>query len=123
MSLLDFVATIIHDLLIFIGVMAVLLVILVIAIARLPSDNPLKRILYLLSLRIGAMIGAGAIAIPVEPIPGLDVVYDIAAPLALAYFWITFFRQAATIWKSAKPPPEPPDANDRGETSRRLLGR
>jgi hypothetical protein len=113
MSLLDFVATIIHDLLIFIGAMAVVLVILVIAIARLPSDNPLRRILQALSLRIGAMLGAGAIAIPIEPIPGLDVVYDIAAPLALAYFWITFFRQAAMIWKSAKRLPEPADANDR----------
>jgi chromate transport protein ChrA len=108
MSLLQFVSTIIHDLLIFIGAMAVLLVVLAIAIARLPPDNPLKRILHALSLRIAAMIGAGAIAIPIEPIPGLDIVYDVAAPLALTYFWVTFFRQAATILKSVKRLPQPP---------------
>lgn len=123
MSLLDFVATIIHDLLIFTGAMAVLLVIVVIAIPRLPSDSPLKRILHALSLRIAAMMGAGAVAIPIEPIPGLDVVYDVAAPLALAYFWMTFFRQATAIWKSAKRLPEPADASEREGPSRRLIGR
>jgi hypothetical protein len=36
-----------------------------------------------LSYRIGATLAAGMIAIPVEPIPALDVLYDIAIPIAL----------------------------------------
>jgi hypothetical protein len=30
----------------------------------------------------------------VEPIPGLDVLYDIAIPIALIWYWFTFFRGA-----------------------------
>jgi hypothetical protein len=111
MNLFQFVATIVHDLLIFVGVMSVLLVVLAITIARLPSDNPLKRILYALSLRLGATLGAAAVAIPLEPIPGIDVAYDVAAPLALIYFWVRFFREAAAILKTAKRIPGPRDTN------------
>jgi hypothetical protein len=102
MNLLDFAATVIRDILIFAGVMTALLVGLLIAIARLPSGNPLKRVLWALCLRIGAMIGAGLLAIPIEPIPGLDIAYDLAAPLGLVVFWVTFFRKATAIMRQAK---------------------
>jgi len=47
-----------------------------------------------LSYRIGATLAAGAVAIPIEPIPGLDVFYDIGVPIALIWYWFTFFRDA-----------------------------
>ncbi|MGH9551487.1 MAG: hypothetical protein ACRD3W_19025, partial [Terriglobales bacterium] len=66
--------------------------VLVVVVSRLPDDNPLKRILTALSHRLGATLAAGAVAIPVEPIPGLDVLYDIGVPIALVWYWFTFFR-------------------------------
>jgi hypothetical protein len=84
----------IRDLLIFIAVMFALCIVLIVVISMLPDDNPLKRILTALSHRIGATLAAGMIAVPVEPIPGLDVLYDIAIPIALIWYWFTFFRDA-----------------------------
>ena len=49
MSIVTLLAEIVRDLFIFVGAMAVLLVVLVIVISRLPDDNPLKRVLTLLS--------------------------------------------------------------------------
>ena len=72
----------IRDLLIFIAVMFALCIVLMVVISMLPNDNPLKRILTALSYRIGATLAAGVIAVPVEPIPGLDVLYDIAIRLS-----------------------------------------
>jgi hypothetical protein len=84
----------IRDLLIFIAVMFALCIVLIVVVSMLPDDNPLKRILTALSYRIGATLAAGMIAVPVEPIPGLDVLYDIAIPIALIWYWFTFFRDA-----------------------------
>lgn len=83
---------IIRDLLIFIAVMFALCIVLIVVVSRLPDENPLKRILTALSYRLGATIMAGAIAVPVEPIPGLDVLYDLGVPIALMWYWFTFFR-------------------------------
>ena len=94
MDILTAATHIVADLLIFIGAMAVLLVVLLLVISRLPSDNPLKRVLVALSLRVAASLGAGIIAIPLEPIPGIDAVYDIAAPVVLILYWLSFFLTA-----------------------------
>jgi hypothetical protein len=88
------IVELIRDLLIFIAVMFALCIVLIVVISMLPDDNPLKRILTALSYRIGATLAAGMIAVPVEPIPGLDVLYDIAIPIALIWYWFTFFRDA-----------------------------
>ena len=85
---------IIRDLLIFIAVMFALCIVLLVVISKMPDDNPLKRLLTALSYRIGATLAAGAVAIPIEPIPGLDVFYDIGVPIALIWYWFTFFRDA-----------------------------
>jgi hypothetical protein len=92
MGLLSTVADIIRDLLIFVVAMTALLVVLIVVVSRMPDDNPLKRILSALSYRIGATAAAGAVAIPIEPIPGLDGLYDIAVPIVLIWYWYTFFR-------------------------------
>jgi hypothetical protein len=63
------IAEIIRDLLIFVGVIAVLLIALVAVVTRMPDTNPLKRVLSALCYRLGATLAAGAIAVPIEPIP------------------------------------------------------
>jgi len=92
--MLSTVAEIIRDLLIFIAVIAALLIALVVIVSKMPDTNPLKRMLTALSYRLGATLAAGALAVPLEPIPGIDVVYDIGIPLVLLWYWFTFFRDA-----------------------------
>jgi hypothetical protein len=72
--------------------MFTLCMVLIVVISKLPDDNPLKRVLAALSYRLAATLAAGAVAIPVEPIPGLDALYDIAVPVALLWYWFTFLR-------------------------------
>jgi hypothetical protein len=59
-------------LLIVVVVMAALLITLVVVISKMPDTNPLKRLLTALSYRLGATLAAGAVAVPLEPIPGID---------------------------------------------------
>ena len=88
--MLSTVAEIIRDLLIFVGVIAALLIALIVVVSKLPDANPLKRLLTALCYRLGATLAAGAIAIPLEPIPGIDLAYDVAVPdspdLVLVHF-------------------------------------
>jgi hypothetical protein len=94
MDVLSFIAEIIRDLLIFVGALTALLIAMIVVISRLTADNPLKRVLTALCYRVGATAAAGLVAIPIEPIPGLDGLYDIAVPLVLIWYWFTFFRDA-----------------------------
>ena len=107
MGLLSTVADIIRDLLIFVVAMTALLIVLIVVVSRMPDDNPLKRILSALSYRIGATAAAGAVAIPIEPIPGLDGLYDIAVPIVLIWYWYTFFRDVIRGKLHAPQPPGP----------------
>jgi hypothetical protein len=112
MNFLSAVAEIVRDLLIFTGAMTILLVVLLIVVSKLPNDNPLKRLLTALTYRVGATAAAGLVAVPLEPIPGVDVLYDVAAPIALLWYWFTFFREA--VRATARPPqPSRPLAEDR----------
>jgi len=95
--MLSTVAEIIRDLLIFVVVMAALLITLVVVISKMPDTNPLKRVLTALSYRLGATLAAGALAVPLEPVPGIDVLYDIGIPLILVWYWFTFFKDAFDI--------------------------
>jgi len=92
--MLSTIAEIIRDLLIFVGVMTALLIALVVVVSKMPETNPLKRILTALSYRLGATLAAGALAIPIEPLPGIDVLYDIGVPILLIWYWFTFFKDA-----------------------------
>lgn len=87
------VADIIRDLLIFVVVMAVILLGLLVVVSRLPGDNPLRQVLVALCYRVGATLMAGVVALPIEPVPGLDAAYDIAVPVALVIYWLTFLRR------------------------------
>ena len=92
--MLSTIAEIIRDLLIFVGVIAALLVTLVVVVSNMPNSNPLKRILTALCYRRAATLAAGVVAIPLEPIPGIDLLYDIGVPIVLIWYWFTFFRDA-----------------------------
>jgi hypothetical protein len=107
MPIFSQIEEIVRDLLIFVAAMTALLIALLVVVSRMPNDNPLKRVLTALSYRMGATAAAGALAIPVEPIPGLDALYDIGVPIALIVYWISFFKTLAR--PKAKPvPPQPP---------------
>jgi hypothetical protein len=67
--MLEMITAVVRDLLIFVVMMFVLLIVLLIVVSTLPDNNPLKRILAALSYRVGATLGAGVMAIPIEPIP------------------------------------------------------
>lgn len=92
MDALASIEAIIRDLLIFVFAMSALLVGLMVIVSRMPEHNPLKRILVALSYRVGATAAAGLLAISATPVPGLDAVIDVGAPLALLWYWWTFIR-------------------------------
>lgn len=83
---------IIEDILIFIGAFAVLLIALLVIISFTPKNSSWRLRLAALAYRVAATIAAGVVAIPLEPIPGIDVVYDLVAPILLFYYWYTLFR-------------------------------
>jgi hypothetical protein len=101
--MLSSVAEIVRDLVILIAVMTALLIAFVVIVSRMPDTNPLKRVLSALSYRLGATLAAGAVAIPIESIPGIDMLYDFGAPIALIWYWYTFFRDVRR--PAAAPPP------------------
>jgi hypothetical protein len=125
MEVLSTIAEVIRDLLIFVAAMAALLVMLIVAIALMPERNPLKRLLTALSLRVGATVAAGLVAIPLEPIAGLDVLYDIGAPLLLLLYWVSFFRNAGRMMSdpSARHVRQPPKTIDHSPPPNRSVAR
>lgn len=107
---METVAEILRDLLIFVGAMFVLFIVLIVIVSRLNDENPLKRVLSALSYRAAATLAVGAVALPVEFIPGVDALYDIAAPIGLVWFWYTFFRDLyrGTLPPAGRRPPSKP---------------
>jgi hypothetical protein len=101
--MLSTIADIIRDLLSFVGVLAVLLVALAVVVSKMPNTNPLKRVLTALCYRLGATLAAGAVAVPLEPIPGIDLLYDIGVPIVLIWYWYTFFRDARRVTSDPSP--------------------
>jgi hypothetical protein len=108
-QMLSTIEEIIRDLLIFVAVMTALLIILIVVVSKMPGDNPLKRVLTALCYRLGATAAAGALAVPVEPVPGLDALYDIGVPILLIWYWFTFFRDAGRAMSQSRATPPPPD--------------
>jgi len=104
MELLTALTEIIRDLLIFVAVMTALLIALIVIVSKMPESNPLKRLLVALTYRVGATAAAGAAAIPIEPIPAIDALYDFVVPVLLVWYWWTFFRDAGRMAPDASPP-------------------
>ena len=80
--MLSTIAEIIRDLLIFVGVITALLIVLILVASKMPNTNPLKRVLTALCYRLGATLAAGAVAIPLEPIPGSTCSMTLEFPLS-----------------------------------------
>jgi hypothetical protein len=97
--MLSTLGEIVRDLLLAVGLITVLLAGMIVVVMKMPAGNPLKRLLTALCFRLGATAAAAVLAIPIEPIPGLDVFYDIGAPILLLVYWISFFKNAR--WTSA----------------------
>ena len=117
MEVLSTIAEIIRDLLIFVAVMTGLLIVLIVTVSKMPDSNPLKRLLTALTYRVGATAAAGALAIPIEPIPGIDAMYDVAVPILLLWYWFTFFRDVFFRggWRAS--PASSPASSPRGRPS------
>ena len=80
------------------SLIALSLVLLVI-VAHLPR-SPLKEILAALVRRIGATAAISLLAAPLEPIPGIDVLYDAAGLVFLVFYWFDMFNAIAAALKS-----------------------
>ena len=102
--MLSTIAETIRDLLIFVGVASTLLLAFIVVVSMMPNTNPLKRLLTALCYRLGATLAAGAAAIPLEAVPGIDLLYDIGVPLILVWYWFTFFRDARRVTSAPLPP-------------------
>jgi hypothetical protein len=73
------------------GLIALVLV-LIVAVCYLP-DSPVKDVMSAVTKRIGATAAVAAVGIPIEPIPGLDGLYDIGALLFLAVYWFGVLKE------------------------------
>jgi hypothetical protein len=80
------------------ALIALTLVLLVI-VAHLPG-SPLKDMLAALAKRIGATAAIALLGVPLEPIPGVDVLYDAAGVVFLAIYWFGIFKTIAAAFKS-----------------------
>src|SRR5215467_10007739 len=70
---------------------------------KLPSGRYSPLHAAALCYRLGATLAAGAVAIPLEPIPGIDLLYDIGVPIVLIWYWYTFFRDAHRMTSGTSP--------------------
>lgn len=92
--MLSTLGEIIRDLLLAVGIITLLVVGIILVIMNMPAGNPLKRLLTAFCFRLGATAAAAILAVPIELIPGFDVLYDIGAPILLLLYWISFFKKA-----------------------------
>ena len=68
-----------------------LLVILIVLVNYLPS-SPLRDVMGALTKRIGVTAAVAMIAIPVQPIVGVDGIYDVVGTLFLLCYWLLLLR-------------------------------
>ena len=63
-------------------------------------------LIFVVLSRLGATLAAAAVAVPLEPIRGIDTLYDIGVPIALIWYWFTFFRDARHMKSDPRLPPD-----------------
>jgi hypothetical protein len=71
---------------------------LLIAVSVMPKDNPLRQFLASLLKPVGTMAAVAVVGVPVEFIPGIDVIYDIIGLIVVGRAWIQFFQLAPVLW-------------------------
>ena len=72
------------------GLIALLLV-LIVLVNYLPR-SPLRDVLGAVTKRIGATAAVTMIAIPIQPIVGVDGIYDIASSIFLLCYWLLLIK-------------------------------
>jgi hypothetical protein len=82
-----------------VAALVALTLVLLVIVAHLPGSR-LKDILAALARRIGATAAIALLAVPLEPIPGVDVLYDAAGVVFLAIYWFGIFKTIAAAFKS-----------------------
>lgn len=68
-----------------------LVVLLLVLVNYLPK-SPLRDIIGALTMRLGATAAVAVIAIPVQPIVGVDGIYDIASTMFLLCYWLLLIK-------------------------------
>jgi hypothetical protein len=81
-----------------VAALVALTLVLIVIVWNLPG-SPLKEILSALAKRIGATAAVSLLAIPLEPIPGVDAVYDAVGLVFLALYWISIVKAIANAVK------------------------
>ena len=110
---MDTLMSVVKGILIAVGALVVVLLVLLLVISRLPRGNRARLLMSALAMRVGATAFAGLVAVPIEPIAGLDVLYDVAAPIILLVYWLRFFPRAASILRSTPRDTETDDSGHR----------
>jgi hypothetical protein len=67
----------------------------VVIVSLLPRDNPLRDMLAAVTKRLGVTLAIGVVALPIEFVPIVDMIFDVAAPLGLAWYWVSLFTGGA----------------------------
>jgi hypothetical protein len=70
---------------------------LTLATLALPESSRVRPILQALTLRLGLLVVVGLVAMPIQPVAGLNVAYDVTAALLLIWSAVTFVVQAARV--------------------------
>lgn len=81
-----------------VAALVALTLVLLVIVAHLPG-SPLKEILAALARRIGATAVISLLAAPLQPIPGVDVLYDAAGVVFLGIYWFGIFKAIADAFR------------------------
>jgi len=80
------------------GALIALTLVLIVIVAHLPA-SPLRQVLAAVAKRIGATAVVSLLAAPLEAIPGVDTVYDVAGLVFLALYWLSIVRAIAQAFR------------------------
>lgn len=75
--------------------------VLLVVVMRMES-NPLKDVLSSLLWRVGATVGILTIGLPIQPVPDVDVAYDLGGTIVLAIYWIGFIKDVVDAVRSGR---------------------
>ena len=84
-----------------------LVVLLLVLVNYLPK-SPLRDVIGALTARIGATAAVAAIAIPVQPILGVDGIYDIVSSILLIGYWLLLIKDIRKAFSSNNLPSQNP---------------
>jgi len=90
-----------------VAALVALTLVLIVIVVHLPG-SPLRQLLAALAKRIGATAAVALLAGPLEPIPGIDAVYDVAGLVFLAIYWTSLVKDIANALRPRAASPSDP---------------